>query len=227
MSTLRQLSSADKAAAFAQLRTRLEGNASMGIKRAEPVLPLGIPAVDTVIGGLPLGALTEVVQAPECIGSGLLTEALMRVAQRKQGYLSLIDGHNRFDPESVDPALHPHLLWVRCKQPEQALEAADILLRDSNFHFHVMDLQGAPVHQLKRLPSHVWYRFQRLLRQNGSVLLCITPQGFIPSAQLRLQCSHLADIEQLDQPRARLVTDLRLELDRGHRNSGAAQTALA
>lgn len=222
MNNSQQLSSADKLAAFTQLRARLQGNGSLPSQAAETVLPLGIPAVDGVVGGLPAGALTELVQTPECMGSGLLVEALMRVARQKQGYLSLLDAHNRFDPESVDPALHPHLLWVRCKQFEKALEAADILLRDPNFRFHVLDLQGAPIHQLKRLPSHIWYRFQRLLRQNGSVLLCITPKGFIPSAQLRLQCSHLADIEQLDQPRSRLLTDLQIELDRAHRSSAFA-----
>lgn len=222
MNNSQQLSSVDKIAAFAQLRARFQGNESLSDRSAETALELGVPALDGVVGGLPAGALTEVVQAPECIGSGLLVEALMRLARSKQGYLSLLDAHNRFDPESVDPALHPHLLWVRCKQFEQALKAADILLRDPNFHFHVLDLQSAPFSQLKRIPSHVWYRFQRLLRQNGSVLLCITPRGFIPSAQLRLQCSHPADIDQLDQPRSRLLTDLQLTLDRAHRSSAFA-----
>src|SRR3981189_765852 len=84
-----------------------------------PVASTGIPAVDELReGGLPLGAITEMV-GPEC--SGRTSLALSFVSQMTQAgkVCAWIDVSNALDPESaaatgVDLS---RLLWVRCGVP--------------------------------------------------------------------------------------------------------------
>ena len=81
-----------------------------------PVAPTGIASVDELLeGGLPLGAITEVV-GPEC--SGRTSLALSFVAQMTQSgkVCAWVDVSNALDPESaaaIGVELN-WLLWVRC-----------------------------------------------------------------------------------------------------------------
>ena len=84
-----------------------------------PVASIGIPALDELLkGGLPLGAITEMV-GPEC--SGRTSLALSFVSQMTQAgkVCAWVDVSNALDPESaaatgVDLS---RLLWVRCGVP--------------------------------------------------------------------------------------------------------------
>ena len=81
-----------------------------------PVTPTGIAALDEVLrGGLPVGALTELV-GPEC--SGRTSAALKFVAGLTQAsrVCAWIDVSNAFDPASAAAAGVDleRLLWVRC-----------------------------------------------------------------------------------------------------------------
>jgi recombination protein RecA len=81
-----------------------------------PVLPTGINALDEVLrGGLPVGALTELV-GPEC--SGRTSVALKFVAALTQAarVCAWIDVSNALDPASAAAAGVDleRLLWVRC-----------------------------------------------------------------------------------------------------------------
>ena len=84
-----------------------------------PVASTGIPALDELLeGGLPLGAITEMM-GPEC--SGRTSLALSFVSQMTQTgkVCAWIDVSNALDPESavatgVDLS---RLLWVRCGVP--------------------------------------------------------------------------------------------------------------
>ncbi|MCU1251483.1 MAG: RecA domain protein [Edaphobacter sp.] len=85
-----------------------------------PVASTGIAALDELLeGGLPLGAITEMV-GPEC--SGRTSSALSFVSQMTQAgkVCAWIDVSNALDPESaaaigVDLS---RLLWVRCGVPQ-------------------------------------------------------------------------------------------------------------
>jgi recombination protein RecA len=87
-----------------------------------PVAPTGIASVDELLeGGLPLGAITEVV-GPEC--SGRTSLALSFVAQMTQAgkVCAWVDVSNALDPESaaaIGIELN-WLLWVRCGVDEAA-----------------------------------------------------------------------------------------------------------
>src|SRR5580658_6316886 len=84
-----------------------------------PVAATGIAALDeTLHGGLPLGAITELI-GPEC--SGRTSVALSFVSQMTQAgkVCAWVDVSNALDPESaaatgVDLS---RLLWVRCGLP--------------------------------------------------------------------------------------------------------------
>jgi recombination protein RecA len=80
-----------------------------------PVVATGIQAVDELLeGGLPLGAITEVV-GPEC--SGRTSFALSFVAGMTQAekVCAWIDVSDKLDPESAAAGVDlSRLLWVRC-----------------------------------------------------------------------------------------------------------------
>ena len=81
-----------------------------------PVLPTGLNALDEILrGGLPVGALTELV-GPEC--SGRTSVALKFVAGLTQAgrVCAWIDVSNALDPASAAAAGVDleRLLWVRC-----------------------------------------------------------------------------------------------------------------
>ena len=88
-------------------------------KSAGRVLPTGIAALDAATGGLPLGAVTEIVcQAPSCGGQLLLGHLLLKaadIARRENiapsGY-RLVINNGSHGGETV-PHLHIHLLGGR------------------------------------------------------------------------------------------------------------------
>ncbi len=66
---------------------------------------------------------------------------LLEEARKERRFAALVDGANAFDPQTAPPALIEHLLWVRCRSVEQALRAADVLLRDENLGMVIVDLR--------------------------------------------------------------------------------------
>jgi recombination protein RecA len=81
-----------------------------------PVMSTGVGAVDEVLeGGLPIGALTEMVGA-ECSGRTALALSFVAQVTRAEKVCAWVDVSNALSPESaaacgVDLA---RLLWVRC-----------------------------------------------------------------------------------------------------------------
>src|SRR5881227_4366364 len=75
----------------------------------------GLSFVDQSIGGgLPRGAITELISQGTSAGSASLIHALIHCAYCDNYFLALIDGRDSFDPcGSANPWLQ-RLLWVRC-----------------------------------------------------------------------------------------------------------------
>lgn len=100
----------------ASLARRIPSALSPVAKVLRPTASTGISAIDELLeGGLPLGALTEMV-GPEC--SGRTSLALSFLAQLTQAgkVCAWIDVSNSLRPESIAAAGVDlgHLLWVRC-----------------------------------------------------------------------------------------------------------------
>ena len=160
--------------------------------------PTGVRALDALLGGgLPKGELTELVGAGAGSGSAQVIHALLhRVASDGQ-FLALVDGTDSFDVDAVEPDVLARLLWVRCVNAGEALKAADFLLRDRNFPILVLDLKLNPGAELRKIQSSVWFRFQRLLEQNQTTFLVVTPQPLVGGATCRVRVQSKLNLDAL------------------------------
>jgi recombination protein RecA len=106
----------------AALADRIPSALTPAPRLLRPVANTGIPSIDELLeGGLPLGAITEMV-GPECSGRTSLALAFVSQMTRTAKVCAWIDVSNALDPESaaatgVDLS---RLLWVRCGVPPLA-----------------------------------------------------------------------------------------------------------
>jgi len=172
------------------------------------VLTTGVPAIDDSVGGLPCGALTEIVCGVSSCGSQLLLGELLRSTREASGRVALVDGQDSFDPQSWPEDWLRHLVWARCNDAALALQVADILTRDANFQLLVVDMRLAPVAELRRTPASFWYRLQRAVEPADLALVVLTARAAVPSAQLRLQLEETHGLSDLEETRPSLVVAL-------------------
>jgi recombination protein RecA len=101
---------------------------ALEIRPAPDMLPFGIPALDALTGGVPRGALTEMV-GPASSGRTSVMLALMAEVTRRQEVCALVDVTDSFDPVSAEAAGVDlrRMLWVRCGQKRESWrESCDI-----------------------------------------------------------------------------------------------------
>jgi recA bacterial DNA recombination protein len=180
-------------------------------------LATGIRAIDDAAGGLPIGALTEIVcSAPSC-GGMLLLSRVLEVCRAQRLRVALVDGSDSFDPQSSTQDALAHLVWVRCQQVRQAMQAADLLVRDANFGLVMVDVRRLSERELRQEPATLWYRLQRAAEQNELSLIVETPRALVPSAMLRFVLPQSFGLTDLDSPRAVLTDVVAVELQRQRR----------
>ena len=92
--------------------------------RPEPErAPTGVAAIDSALGGLPRGGLTEIV-GPASSGRTSLLFAVLAAATAREEACVVIDAEDAFSPHAAAGAgVHlDRVLWVRCgHNAEQAL----------------------------------------------------------------------------------------------------------
>ena len=176
-------------------------------------------------GGLPKGAITELVNSQISAGSASLISALVRAAQRDHYFVALIDGRDSFDPQPLGNACLRHLLWARCGKALEAIKAADLLLRDGNFPLVIVDLVLNGPDELRKIPQTSWYRLQRLVEPTSTVFLALSPQSMVGSAQLKLVLENQWTLTTFEEENA--LSRLRARMQRSHlnRNTIAAQAS--
>lgn len=137
-------------------------------------VPAGIPEVDSLTGGLPRGGLTEIC-GPRCSGrTSLLISALAsRTADAE--VCAFIDGRDEFDPHSAEAAgvKLKQLLWVRCRNIDQALRSTDLLLQSGGFGLVALDLADIPPETVRHVPLNVWFRFRRAVEDTPTIFLVV------------------------------------------------------
>ena len=197
------------------LRELIQRHQTAPVPRAAARLESGIASLDeTLGGGLPKGALVEIVSAlPGCGASSLLV-SLLRKSAAASRWSALIDGHDNFDPASAGEAVLSCLLWIRCRTADEALRSADLLLRDGNLPLVVLDLRGNPDAELRRIPTPQWYRLQRAIEPTGTAALILTPRAMIPCAQARLLLQNRLGLDALEDEQESIVRTMRMELTR-------------
>ena len=95
---------------------------TLEVRPAPTMIPFGIPSLDEFTGGVPRGALTELV-GPVSSGRSSVTLSLIASVTRRQEVCALVDVTDSFDPISAEAAGVDleRLLWVRCgKERSQA-----------------------------------------------------------------------------------------------------------
>jgi hypothetical protein len=185
----------------------------------------GVPAIDTVTGGLPRGAVTEVVCSTPSCGGHLLFARLLADARATRQRVALVEAADGFDPDSFDPDATAHLLWVRADSVDRALQATDLLLRDANVPLVLLDLRDTPEAARRRVPTTLWYRLQRAAAPHDVSLLVETPRSLVPCASLRVELHRPHAFEALVRERDRLARELQPAIQRTRAGAVAASAA--
>lgn len=167
--------------------------------------PSQAPA-DSLIPDFPSGAISEISPAHPASGLSLIIPLLL--SRQKCGTIVIIDAQDRFDPASFTPQECTRLLWLRCHQTLQALQAADLLLRDGNLPHIILDLSAHPARELQRIPTSSWHRLRQLAESTATTLIALTPVPLIPRSTLRLSLTQAHTLNHLPRPRHQLLPTL-------------------
>jgi hypothetical protein len=191
-----------------------QGPMPMGMR-----LVTGLACFDQPVGGgLPKGAITELISPHRSAGSALLVHAFIHAAYHDQYFVALIDGRDSFDPCALSDSILRQLLWVRCTKAVEAVKAADLLLRDGNFPLVIVDLILNAPEELRKIPQTTWYRLQRLVESAPTACLVLTRYEMVSSAQLKLVLQSSWNLETLEKQNA--ISQLRIVVKRTHFKSG-------
>ena len=181
-------------------------------RAASETLPTGLESVDRALGGgLPRGAFTELVAPGEGSGSAQFIHALLRHTASIGRFLTLVDGADSLDIDALEPEALAHLLWIRCRSTAEALQTTDLLLRDRNIALVVLDLKLNPAHELRRIQGTLWYRFGRLMEQQGGTVLVVTPHPLVSGAAARIVSRTRLDHRDLERRPDTLDLDFEAE----------------
>jgi recombination protein RecA len=142
------------------------------------VVSTGIPSLDAVVGGLPRGAMTEIC-GPPCSGrtSVLLAALAARTAEGET--CALVDARDSFDPALASAAgvALQQLLWVRCRNADQALRATDLLIQAGGFGMVAVDLSDIAPKIVRYVPLNAWFRFRRAVEDTPTILLVLEQEA--------------------------------------------------
>jgi hypothetical protein len=168
------------------------------------------------------GALTEIVAEQRGSGSGLLITGLIRRALQERQLIAVVDGRDSLDVTGIGDDLS-RLLWVRCRSADEALKAADLLLRDGNLPVLLLDLIANPPAQLRKISATTWYRFQRIVEQTSMVCVVLTPRMMVSSAQVRITLPSRFSLNALTRQQEAVLRELKLALSETRKSYGAQQ----
>ncbi|MGD0542870.1 MAG: hypothetical protein ABSB65_00535 [Candidatus Acidiferrales bacterium] len=147
-------------------------------RHAVETVSTGVAEIDSLAGGLPRGALTEIF-GPACSGRTTLLLSALAARTAHAEACALIDGCDAFDPHSAEAAgvELKQLLWVRCRNIEQTLRATDLLLQGGGFGFIALDLGDMRADVLRHVPLESWFRFRRAVEDTPTVLIVLEPES--------------------------------------------------
>ena len=159
----------------------------------------------------PLGAISEIV--PSATDGGAISPWIAGMLAEPAEAASfprfvLVDGGDGFDPESHTAAACAALLWVRCRKLAEVLKAADLIVRDGNIPFVMLDLCSLPAASLRAIPASAWWRLKLLCETGTCRLVVLCPTPLVPCASLRLVLTVHLTLEDFEHPRQRILQRL-------------------
>jgi hypothetical protein len=151
----------------------------------------GVREIDRATGGLPRGALTEIV-GPASSGRTTLLHSILAGAAEREETCALVDAEDAFCPHDAAAAgaALKRLLWVRCvHNAEHALKATDLLIQGGGFGLVVMDLGDTPVASARRISLTSWFRMRRAVEHTPTVLVSLSREANARTcASLIIEC---------------------------------------
>jgi hypothetical protein len=178
-----------------------------------PSWPTGLRQIDEPLrGGLSKGAISEFICGPNNHGSSTLIRALLQQAVRLNQITALIDGSDSLDVTQIHESVLSRLLWVRCQAAEEALKAADLILRDGNLPLVLIDLKGNSEKELRKIPATLWYRFQRLVEETSTTFILFASRSVAVSAQTRITLYSQFSLAALDRETGELISELKMDI---------------
>jgi hypothetical protein len=140
----------------------------------EAPLATSVAALDGLLdGGLPRGALVELVGRGSCGRFSTLLSALQQVTSAGEA-AALVDQGSQLDPQAAAAAGIDlgRLLWLRPERLDDSLAAAEMLVA-TGFALVTLDLGLPPV--LGRPPLAAWLRLARTATEHRAVVLVGSP----------------------------------------------------
>ena len=208
-----------------KLLTKKFPEAHAGTSHQRPTFLTGLSCLDQV--GIPKGGLTEIVSNHSSQGSGLVINGLLNAAAQHGYHLALIDGQDSFDPQSAGHKACQRMLWLRCRNANEALKAADLILRDGNLPMSVLDLRLNPDHELRKLNKQIWYRLQTLVQRSQSVGMILTPRPMVSSATVRFDLGNAFRLKDMESTQQELIKQLLVPVTRRRTGSPLSSETIA
>lgn len=136
--------------------------------------PAGVPEIDRLTDGLPRGGLTEICGPPSSGRTSVLMAAMAARTEASE-VCALVDARDAFDPQSAAEAgvRLGQLLWVRCRNVDQALRATDLLIQGGGFGLIALDLGDTPARVARAIPLPVWFRMRRAVEHTPTILVAL------------------------------------------------------
>ena len=168
----------------------------------------------------PPGAISEVIgNGVPCLLARLLAaNTAGQAATDAPPEWTLIDGADCFDPASFSSGECARIFWIRCGNAGLALRAADLVVRDPNLPFILLDTCGLPRPELRRLPASSWWRLKLAAEATGCRLVVLSELPQVPCASLRLDLDLKLALADFERPRGELLERLHARFER-HRHA--------
>ncbi len=155
---------------------------------ATETVSAGIAPIDRLTGGLPRGSLIEIYGPPSSGITSVLVSALASLTAASE-VCALVDARDSFDPHSAQAAgvRLEQLLWIRCRNMDQAVRATDLLIQAGGFGMIALDLSDIPPQAVRYVPLNVWFRFRRAVEHTPTIFVICEQEStaIVPTALQR------------------------------------------
>ena len=148
-------------------------------KPAVETLSMGIPEIDSLTGGLPRGAISEIF-GPASSGRTSMMFSMLAHATTHDEICALIDINDVFAPAAaVEAGINfDRLLWIRCGGSlENAFKAADMLLHAGGFGLVILDMADVAGKDARRIIPSWWYRFRRTVENRPTSIVVMSEEA--------------------------------------------------
>ena len=157
----------------------------LDIRPAPEMVSSGIPALDTLTGGLPRGCLTEIC-GPASSGRTTLLLAALAAATQRGEFCAVVDASDALDPDSaVEAGVElDRLLWVRCGESSPQRERSPQRHRDTETNSLKNQIRSRNENQTEHRLEQV-LRATDLLLESGGFGLIVLDLGDLPPQAAR------------------------------------------